>query len=118
MSDSQSLKIFLDIWPILFVVLGALIGWARWSLGKKYLTQTDFAGYRQRQDARLEVLEREQQHSATSADIHRLEIQMTEMKGDVRVMAADMGRISEALNRLAKMADLLTEHHLKPGGGA
>ncbi|MDR1397221.1 MAG: DUF2730 domain-containing protein [Desulfarculales bacterium] len=116
MEYSESLDIFLKIWPILQAILAGLLGWVCWSLHKNYVPRKEHEQAKEELLLRIETMEKRLEHSATVEDFHRLEVQITEVKGDIRASRQEIKSINELLKIMQRGVDMLTRHHIEGDG--
>ena len=101
---------------LIVTLVGALIGWVRLQL-KRIDTRIDVGNERlDRHDARMSSAEHTLQSLPAKNDIHRVELSISQLLGDVREMRAAMSGDRQIMSRLETVVTRQEEHLLNRSG--
>lgn len=117
----------MDWWSIIFnvlslalVVVQGLLAWGLWSLRKSFVGQEQCGERCQaladKQAALAQAqaaLEQAQQALPDAATVQSLQVQLAEIEGSVRTLAATVQGQTEVMARIERPLNLLLEHHVR-----
>lgn len=98
---------FLDVWPVVSMVLSTVFLWAIWSL--KQVVRSEMAEMRRDLEGRIAHIEASQEGRPTLDDFERISERMAQMHGT-------MERLSGLMEANTHQVRLLVEHHIRNGG--
>ena len=134
--DSGMLQEFSAWISLLQIPVWGIIGWGWWSLKKIFVRQSDCSACREVIEERHKGMERQQEEFRrrqeenrasrqaleerlkgvpTVHDLHRLEILITNMSGDVKRVGSEVEGLCKVQNHMRSQFDDLLQLHLKPG---
>jgi cellobiose-specific phosphotransferase system component IIA len=116
-------SIALNALSLVLVVVQGLLAWGLWSLRKQFVGQEQ-CGARCQAMAQTQAqlaqdqakLEQAQKALPTAAEVQGMQVQLTEIEGNVKVVMATMQGQAELMQRIERPLNLLLEHHLRRNG--
>lgn len=116
---------FLQWWPVVLVMVQALLAWVLWSFGRRFITRDDFDRWRGVHDTDHEEIEQrladgrawftrietDLRHLPTRSDLDALKAQLAavdrsvvRLEGSIRVVAAKLGAVQAPVDMLLEQA--------------
>lgn len=93
---------WLHLWKPIEFVLVAIGGFVLWALSQLFVRRTRV----EQLEKRVSTLEQTVEKLPTSERLHRLELEISELSGELKAIAPK-------LNQVSKLADMLLENELK-----
>src|SRR3546814_4528546 len=101
---------WLKYWPVVVVVINALMLWAGWSMRKAFATKVDLDEVTKtlgKHGNRIGLIERDMQHLPTKDDMHNLKLELSEVVGELSEVRADYRHVMQQQGRIEAV---LTRH--------
>lgn len=101
---------------LIVTLVGAIIGWVRMQI-RRIETRIDVAGERlDRHEGRLSLAEQNLQSLPAKNDLHKIELAIERMGGDMREMRASMSGQQQIMSRLETVVTRQEDHLMTRGG--
>ena len=103
-------------WPVLGILATVFYGWGIYHLSRRFATREEFRAVKTEQEdmsTRLELLERRMETMPDNKTMHKIELSLTELRGDVKEIRGRMDGMETSITGLKNDISMLLEHHLE-----
>lgn len=91
-------------------------GWGIYHLSRRFATREEFRTIKEEQETisgRLEELERRMETVPDAQTMHKIELSLTELRGDMKAICSRMDGMETSIVGLKNEISMLLEHHLE-----
>ena len=103
-------------WPVLGILATVFYGWGIYHLSRRFATREEFRTIKEEQETisgRLEELERRIETVPDAQTMHKIELSLTELRGDMKAICSRMDGMETSIVGLKNEISMLLEHHLE-----
>ncbi len=103
-------------WPVLGILATVFYGWGIYHLSRRFATREEFRTIKEEQETisgRLEELERRMETVPDAQTMHKIELSLTELRGDMKAICSRMDGMETSIVGLKNEISMLLEHHLE-----
>ena len=103
-------------WPVLGILATVFYGWGIYHLSRRFATREEFRTIKEEQETisgRLEELERRMETVPDAQTMHKIELSLTELRGDMKAICSRMAGLETSIVGLKNEISMLLEHHLE-----
>lgn len=103
-------------WPVLGMLATVFYGWGIYHLSRRFATREEFRTIKEEQETisgRLEELERRMETVPDAQTMHKIELSLTELRGDMKAICSRMDGMETSIVGLKNEISMLLEHHLE-----
>ena len=103
-------------WPVLGILATVFYGWGIYHLSRRFATREEFRAVKTEQEdmsARLELLERRMETVPDAKTLHKIDLSLMELRGDMKEVRGRMDGMETSITGLKNEISMLIEHHLE-----
>lgn len=103
-------------WPVLGILATAFYGWGIYHLSGRFATKEEYEAVKTEQETisgRLEELERRMETVPDSETMHKIQLSLMELRGDMKAVCSRMDGMETSIMGLKNEISMLLEHHLE-----
>ena len=103
-------------WPVLGVFATVFYGWGIYHLSRRFATREELGAVRTEQENvsdRLEVLERRMETVPDNQTMHKIQLSLMELRGDMKAVCGRMDGMEMSIVGLKNEISMLLEHPLE-----
>lgn len=102
-------------WPLLSIAATMVCGWCLWQLSRRFVTREEYIANLEAQESlicRVEKLEQHMENVPSNETLHKIELSLTELRGDMKALCSRMDGMENSITRLKNEISMLLEHQL------
>lgn len=103
-------------WPLLSIAATLVCGWCLWQLSRRFVSREEHSAVLEAQSAlsrRVDTLEKRMETVPDNKTMHKIELSLTELRGDMKAVCSRMDGMETSLMGLKNEISMLLEHHLE-----
>lgn len=103
-------------WPLLSIAATLACGWCLWQLSRRFVSREEHDAILEAQDtleSRVEKLERRMETVPDAETMHKIELSLMELRGDMKAVCGRMDGMETSITGLKNEISMLLEHHLE-----
>lgn len=103
-------------WPVLGILATVFYGWGIYHLSRRFATREEYEAVRTEQEhmsGRLEELEKRVETVPDSETMHKIQLSLMELRGDMKAVCSRMDGMETSIMGLKNEISMLVEHHLE-----
>ena len=103
-------------WPVLGILATDFYGWGIYHLSRRFATREEFRTVKAEQEeisGRLDELERRMETVPDSETMHKIQLSLMELRGDMKAVCGRMDGMEMSIVGLKNEISMLLEHHLE-----
>lgn len=103
-------------WSVLGIFATAFYGWGIYHLSGRFATKKEYEAVKTEQETisgRLEELERRMETVPDSETMHKIQLSLMELRGDMKAVCSRMDGMETSIVGLKNEISMLLEHHLE-----
>lgn len=103
-------------WPLLSIAATLVCGWCLWQLSRRFVSREEHEAVMEAQSAltrRVDDLEKRMETVPDAATMHKIELSLTELRGDMKAVCSRMDGVETSIAGLKNEISMLLEHHLE-----
>ncbi|PWL61188.1 MAG: hypothetical protein DBY37_07215 [Desulfovibrionaceae bacterium] len=103
-------------WPVLGILATVFYGWGIYHLSRRFATREEFRTVKAEQEeisGRLDELERRMETVPDSETMHKIQLSLMELRGDMKAVCGRMDGMETSIVGLKNEIAMLIDHHLE-----
>ncbi len=103
-------------WPVLGIFATAFYGWGLYHLSARFATKKEYETIMAEQETivgRLDELERRMETVPDSETMHKIQLSLMELRGDMKAVCGRMDGMETSIVGLKNEIAMLIDHHLE-----
>lgn len=103
-------------WPVLGILATVFYGWGIYHLSRRFATKEEYEAVRTEQEnmsGRLEELEKRMETVPDAKTMHRIQLSLEELRGDMKSIGSRMDGMENAISGMKSQINILVQHHLE-----
>lgn len=103
-------------WPVLGILATVFYGWGIYHLSRRFATREEFRTVKAEQEeisGRLDELERRMETVPDSETMHKIQLSLMELRGDMKAVCGRMDGMETSIVSLKNEIAMLIDHHLE-----